>query len=147
MHRFILIAGLIATLLCACNLVNQPVTPTPAVPTVSFQFPANNVSVAEGTDLQIQLLARDSVGIAHVELRVDDQAHEDAKPVENAAVPVFTVDMNWLAEGVGLHSLQATAFRLDGTASTPVLINVNVTSGQKTQKTQEPEQTQTLAPG
>jgi Bacterial Ig domain len=144
MHRPVLIAALIAALLCACNLVNQPISPTPAIPTVSFQFPANNVSVAEGTDLQIQLLAQDSVGVAHVELRVDDQAHEDAKPVEATAVPIFTVDMNWLAKGVGLHSLQATAFRLDGTASTPILINVNVTSAQKTQ---EPEQTQTLSPG
>ena len=88
--------------------------------------------------MQIQLLAQDSVGIARVELRVDDQPHQDGKPVDAAAVPVFTVDMNWLAEGVGLHSLQATAFRLDGTASTPILINVNVTAAQPTPGTQTP---------
>jgi hypothetical protein len=121
---------LIALLLCACNLVTQQATPTPAVPTIEFQFPANNVAVAEGTDLQIQLLARDAVGIARVELRVDDQPHQEASPVESVSVPIFTVDMNWLAKGVGFHALQATAYRLDGTASTPILINVNVTPGQ-----------------
>ncbi|MBI1256882.1 MAG: hypothetical protein GC204_05385 [Chloroflexi bacterium] len=139
MHRSLLSTLLLAALLCACNLVTQTETPTPAAPTVSFQFPANNVSVVEGTDLQIQLLAQDAVGIAHVELRVDDQPHQDGKPVESTAVSVFTVDMNWLAEGVGLHSLQATAYRLDGTASTPVIINVNVTAGAA--------QTQTPSPG
>ena len=148
MHRLVLIAGVVAlllSLLCACNLTAQSATPTPAIPTVSFQFPDNNVSVAEGTDLQIQLLAQDSIGIAHVELRIDDQMHQDGKPVEAAAVPVFTVDMNWLAKGVGLHSLQATAFRLDGTASTPVLINVNVTAASA--GAQAAATTQTPSPG
>ena len=138
MHRPVLSALLLVTLLCACNLVTQDATPTSAVPTVLFQFPANNVSIVEGTDLQIQLLAQDAVGIAHVELRVDDQPHQDGKPVEAVVVPVFTVDMNWLAQGVGLHSLQATAYRLDGTASTPVLINVNVMAATKAPGIQTP---------
>ncbi len=115
-------------LLCACNLVTQSATPTPAVPTVRFLFPANNVAVVEETDLQIQLLAEDAAGIARVELSVDGSLHQSATPVEAAAVPVFTVDMNWLAEGVGIHALEATAYRLDGTASTPTLINVSVTA-------------------
>ena len=129
MRRIVLIS-LSVLLLCACNLTAHPEpTPTPSIPTVAFQFPDNNVAVAEGTNLQIQLLAQDSVGVAKIELRVDDQPHTDAKPVDGKAVPVFTVDMNWLAEGVGLHALQATAFRADGTPSDPVLINVNVTPG------------------
>ncbi len=124
--RRIALVGLLV--LCACNLITQTATPTPSVPTVSFMFPANNVAVVEATDLQIQLLAQDPVGIARVELNVDGSLHQSATPVEAAAVPVFTVDMNWLAEGVGLHALEAVAYRLDGTASTPTLINVNVTA-------------------
>ncbi len=133
MRRPVLIALLAALALCGCNLVTQaPPTPTPAIPTVSFQFPANNVAVAEGTDLQIGLLAQDAVGVARVELRVDDQPHQEAGPIEAESVPVFTVDMNWLAEGVGLHAIQATAYRLDGTASSPALINVHVTGTAQT---------------
>jgi hypothetical protein len=128
MRRIILVTLL---LLCACNLTTAPqATLTPAIPTVSFIIPTNNLSVAEGTDLQIQLLAQDAVGIARVELRVDDQPHQESQPVESTSVPVFTVEMNWLAEGIGLHALQATAFRLDGTASSPTLINVNVTAAE-----------------
>ena len=120
--------SLIAILaLCACNLLaGEPITPTPSIPTVAFQYPTNNVSIAEGTDLQIQLLAQDEVGVSRIELRVDGQPHQDASPVDSDTVPVFTVDMNWLALGGGFHVLEATAFRLDGTQSRPALINVNV---------------------
>lgn len=119
--------SLIAVLaLCACNLSGESATPTPTIPTISFQYPANNVAIAEGTDLQIQLLAQDIVGVARIELRVDGQPHQTATPVDTDSVPVFTVDMNWLAEGGGFHVLEATAYRLDGTESRPVLINVNV---------------------
>ncbi len=126
MHRLILI---LLFLLCSCNLAQEGtvLTPTPAVPVVQFQFPTNNVAVASGTDLQIQVLAQDSMGVARVELSVDGRPHQTAAPVDSETVPVFTVDMNWLAEGAGFHSLQAVAFRADGTASDPVLINVNVT--------------------
>ena len=119
----------VSACLSACNLTNQEValTPTPEIPTVEFQFPTNNVAVVSGTDLQIQLLAQDAVGIARIELYVDGQPHQTAAPVDSESVPVFTVDMNWLAEGVGLHSLQATAYRADGGASSPAIINVNVT--------------------
>lgn len=122
--------SLIAVLaLCACNLLaGEPITPTVPIPIVSFQFPSNNVSIAEGTDLQVQLLAEDVVGVARIELRVDGQPHQQASPVDSDSVPVFTVDMNWLAEGGGFHVLEATAFRLDGTQSRPALINVNVIS-------------------
>lgn len=134
MRRLLILLAALMLALCGCNLSTQPPSPspTPAVPTVSFQFPANNVSVAEGTDLQVGLLAEDAIGIARVELRVDDQPHQEAGPIEAETVPVFTVDMNWLAEGVGLHALQATAYRADGTASTPVIINVNVTGEAQT---------------
>ncbi len=126
MRRLVLILLL---LLCGCNLSNhQQFTPTPVIPMIQFQFPANNVSVTEGEDLQIQLLAQDSVGIAKVELQVDNQPIQVGKPVDKPAVPVFTVDMDWIAKGVGLHALRATAYRLDGTASDPTLINVNVTA-------------------
>lgn len=130
MRRQLLVISLLVLLaLCACNLAGPDVvlTPTPEIPSVEFQFPSNNVAVVSGTDLQIQLLAQDSQGIARIELSVDGQPHQTAAPVDSETVPVFTVDMNWLAEGIGFHALQAVAYRLDGSASDPVTINVNVT--------------------
>jgi hypothetical protein len=117
----------LALLLAACSLTAGDSTATPDAPTIQFQFPTDGVAVAAGTDLQIGLLAQDSTGIARVELSVDDVPHQSATPVENAAVPVFTVSMNWLARGIGLHSLTAVAIRADGSASDPATIRVQVT--------------------
>ncbi len=119
---------LIAFILSACTLIEQPITPL--FPTVEFLYPLDNTTVLAGTDVQIQVLARDEggSGIARVELLVDDQPHQQGSPVERASVLVFTVEMNWLAEGDGMHALTATAYREDGTASAPVTIRLSVIS-------------------
>ena len=117
-------------LLSACNLIAGTLTPTPVpnIPTIEFQYPANDSTVAQGVDVQIQLLAQDAIGdgISRVELLVDDQPHQEGVPLISRAVPVFTVEMNWLAESVGLHSLSAVAFRADGTSSVPTTIRILV---------------------
>jgi hypothetical protein len=113
----------------ACNLQSGTPTPipTPNIPTVQFQFPQNNSTVLEGVDLSIDLVASDpGTGVARVELLVDDQPHQEGKPAISPEVPTFTVKMNWLAQGVGIHSFTAVAYRLDGTASAPVTILVEV---------------------
>jgi hypothetical protein len=116
--------------LSACNLSNFEPTATPEVnvPLIEFVFPANNTVVVEGTDVQIQLLAQDprGVGVARVELYVDDVKVSEAVPEVSAAVQVFTVNMNWLAEGIGFHALSAIAYRPDGTLSDPMIIRVEV---------------------
>jgi hypothetical protein len=125
-----LLVGLLAWLLCACNLTAGTVTPTsiPDVPLVEFQYPVNGSSVVEGTEVEIQLLAQDALGdgIARVELLVDDQPHQEGAPVISSAVPVFTVEMSWVAQGLGLHSMSAVAFRADGTSGPPTTIRILV---------------------
>ncbi len=115
--------------LAACNLQQGTPTllPTPDVPAVEFLSPVNGSSVIEGTDLTIELVARDAgEGVARVELLVDDLPHQEGAPVDNVAVPTFTVIMNWLAEGQGFHSLTAVAYRPDGTAGQPAIISIQV---------------------
>lgn len=127
--RFCLTA-LLVVVLSGCTLDTRESAPEPGSdrPIIQFLSPVDNTAVLEGTEVQIQLLARDSngSGVAQVELRIDDEAHAEAAPVEREAVAVFTVDMNWLAQGIGLHPLTATAYRADGTPSTPVTIRLNV---------------------
>jgi hypothetical protein len=128
-----LIAILLAHVLSACNLQQGTPTPlpTPDAPTVEFLSPVNGSSVIEGTDLTIELVARDTgAGVARVQLLVDDLPHQEGKPVESAAVPTFTVIMNWLAQGQGNHSLTAVAYRPDGTASPPTIISIQVVARQ-----------------
>jgi len=119
MCRRLTLWGMLALWLAGCTLSNQAisVTPTPELPTVEFLFPANDAQVYESTDMTISLLAVDrAVGIAKIELLVDEQPHLEAAAIEQPSVPIFTADMNWLAINPGRHTLTATAYRLDGTA-------------------------------
>jgi hypothetical protein len=120
---------IIALMLSGCNLQSGSPTPfpTPNIPSIIFQFPQNNSTVLEGIDLNIDLVATDpGAGVARVELLVDDQPHQEGKPAISPEVPTFTVKMNWLAQGIGAHSFTAVAYRLDGTASAPQTIIVEV---------------------
>lgn len=128
LNRSLLFLVFLALSVLACNLgVSAPITPLPELPAVRFQFPANNSRVVEGTDLQIQLVAEDrGIGIARVQLLIDTIPHQEGTPVESSAVPIFAVDMNWLAQGTGNHTLTAIAFRPDGTSSEEETIIVQV---------------------
>ena len=124
-----LLVILTALLLCGCTLSQATPTPlpTPDAPQVEFRAPLNGSTVVEGNELTIELLASDAgTGVARVELLVDDVSHQEGKPAVSAAVPTFTVVMNWRARGVGLHSLTAVAYREDGRASPPAIIVVSV---------------------
>lgn len=122
--------SLMTLFLSGCNLVAGTLTPTPVpdVPTIQFQTPENSSTFVEGTDIQIELVAQDSIGdgVARIELFVDDRLVQQATPQVSSAVPVFTVNMNWLARGIGLHVISAVAYRSDGTPSTPANIRVLV---------------------
>lgn len=120
-------------LLSGCTLADGgvTVTPTPSLPSVSFQAPQNNQQVYEGTDMIIDLLATDSVqGISRIDLFIDTFTDEpptnSASPVDGTAVPAFAARMNWLAQGTGFHRLTAIAYRADGLQSDETTIVVEV---------------------
>ena len=120
---------LLGIFLAGCNLTAATPTPlpTPDIPRVEIREPANNRQVVEGVEFDIDIVARDaSTGISRVELRVDGELLNDAQPVEASAVDVFRVTMNWRARDPGLHVLEAIAYRPDGTASDPAIINIEV---------------------
>jgi Bacterial Ig domain len=124
-----LFVSVCALLLTACNLSTTPPTPTPSrsVPVIEFEYPSNGSSVVEGSDLSVRLLARDETsGIVRVELLADDMIIQDSEPADAQAVPIYRVDMNWLALGTGRHTLSAIAYRADGTASDVALITLEV---------------------
>lgn len=125
--------GVIAMLLLACNLSTTPPTPlpTPDLPRTEILAPANNARVIEGVEFEFDVVGRDeTLGIAKLELRIDDTTVHEVTPTDVAAVPVFRATMNWLAAGVGLHSVEAIAYRPDGTPSDAALINIEVVPAQ-----------------
>jgi hypothetical protein len=114
----------------ACNLVLEDeitAIPTADIPTIEFLFPANNQQVVEGLVFDVELLARDTnPGIARVDFYVDDTLIKSVNPVESESETIFTVRMNWRAEGIGLHIFEAMAYRPDGIASDSSFITVEV---------------------
>lgn len=127
--RTIIAVIVIALFTLACNLsASVPtVAPTPDIPQVTILDPPNNQPVIEGTEFTIDVLATDTTtGVARVEVRVDDVTLVTVSPTDNEVEERFRVQTNWRAQGIGLHVIQAVAYRPDDTPSDTAIINVEV---------------------
>jgi len=121
----------LALVLAGCNLTTADRLPTPAptvdLPTVEILDPPNNRQIIDGTEFFIDIVALDNTaGIARIELYVDGTLLNSATPETPGQVQVFRVQMNWIASGVGLHVLEAIAYRADETRSDPAGIIIEV---------------------
>lgn len=119
---------LLLLVLSACNLTATEPTPllTPDLPQVIFNTPPNGATVLEGVLMDVDLVASDTtVGINRIEFYVDGSMLGDGSP-NSGSEEIFRVTMNWLAEGVGLHTLSAIAYRPDSTPSQETTIVVEV---------------------
>lgn len=124
----IALAFAVMIILSACNLNTVPPTPipTPDLPRVYFEYPSNNDQVFLNTDLTVDIVAQDeSVGISRLIFSVDGEVIQDVQPPDEM-VTIFRVNMNWLAEGLGLHTLSAIAYRPSGTQSDEAIITIEV---------------------
>lgn len=129
MRQFLFLLSLIL-FTTGCNLKSKDATaiPTPDIPTVRFLFPANNDQIIEGTDLTFDIYAADmSIGVARVELFIDGQLHgEPMYYGDYQFTDEFRPQTNWVAQGIGRHTIAAIAYRPDGTPSDEALITVEV---------------------
>lgn len=136
MRRVLLGLSLVVAMLVisACNVVrteNITPIPTPDLPTAQILSPANNRQIIEGTVFDIDIVARDlGAGVGRVALFVDGELINEASPSESESEPIFRVTMNWRAEGIGFHLVEAIAYRPDETPSDPARINIEVLPGE-----------------
>lgn len=110
-------------------MLESEITPIPTadIPQIEFLLPMNNQQVVEGIVFDIEVVAHDNnSGVALIELSVDGEQIHAVRPIEKLSEPIFTARMNWRAQGVGLHSLEAVAYRPDGTQGDPAIITVEV---------------------
>ncbi len=127
----VLLLGICLFWLSACNLgagvaVNTPV-PTPDRPEVRFQFPENGALIYEGAEVVMDIVASDNNGgVARLEVYVDNVLVSEGTPPEADAVAVFRVNTEWMAEGLGLHTLSAIAYRTTGQRSDEAIVAVEV---------------------
>lgn len=126
-----LLAVLLGALAAGCTLNAPTETPAPTrdAPQVRFLNLENDTVVVEGTDVTLDLLIEDRLGVVRVELRVDGMFISDAGTPDGQPVTQFRVLMNWLAQGVGRHFLSITAYRADGTPGDDANLVLQVIAG------------------
>jgi len=93
-------------------------------PTVVVQAPANGAVVGVGQNITVVGAASDTVGVDHVALFADGVSVASSPAGQPA--PLLPFSLTWLATPAGPHVLQVIAYRVDGTPSDPVVINLVV---------------------
>jgi hypothetical protein len=94
---------------------------------VEFIYPSNGDKVVEGTDLTFDLLAQDSsAGIEKIALFHNEEVLREVSPPNGIAESQFRVEVNWLAQGTGLHAFSAIAYRSGGGESRPVYLSIEI---------------------
>jgi hypothetical protein len=121
-----LVAVLVA-LVVGCNAAPAPSATSIAnadKPSIVIQSPADGAQLPLGQDVSVSGAASDGMGVDHVELFVDGVSAGSTPAGQSATLVPFTI--NWLAAPSGPHTLQAVAYRQDGTASDPASVSVTV---------------------
>ncbi len=125
----LLVGAALLALIAGCS--SAPAGPSSsasgAKPTVTIQSPANGAVVAVGQTVAITGSASDTVGVDHVALFADGVSF--ASTPSGTPAPTVPFSLNWLATPAGPHILQVLAYRADGTASDPAVINLVVGAG------------------
>ncbi len=125
-----LMIGLLV-LATACTLNPAPDVDSIAAgpPVVRLAAPLPNATYLEGVAVNVQAYVSNAgADIDRVEIAVDNAVIQTF-PAPNAnGAPVFSVTHSWTAAGVGSHVVAATAFRGDGSASSPATATINVIS-------------------
>ncbi|MBZ0293444.1 MAG: SH3 domain-containing protein [Anaerolineae bacterium] len=137
---------LIVLLLAACNL-NNTSDAIPNVfdgpPTVQIAAPLPNATFLDGVTVNIQArVSNAGTGVNRVDVAVDDAVIAEISDPNTAGVPAFSITQSWPAAGTGSHTISVTAYRVDGTASDPASVTINVVgqAGSSTsESTEEPD--------
>src|SRR5438105_4133502 len=129
-----LVAALVLLGLClaACGASTPAPTAAPTTvvqasrPTLLVSAPADGAQIAVGTTVQVQSTSHDTRGVLRVELWVDGALYRADVAKETDAPRDATISQAWLAKDAGAHVLMVKAVNLDGNASAPETVRVNV---------------------
>lgn len=116
----LIIVALIVSGALACEIGGEP-----AKPTVTITAPTSDAQVELG-EVNVLVSASDAKGIARVELSVDGALYRtDANPDPEGGT-AWALVQTWTATELGMHTLSVTAYNVDGLASDPWAVTVEV---------------------
>ena len=120
----LLVLSLVLALACTGAPPAPSGSPAGNKPLVVVQQPASGALLGTGQTAVVSGAASDTIGVARVELLVDGVSVAGVEPAGTPSL-LLPFSFNWIAVA-GIHTLQVTAYRADGTASDPAVIQVNV---------------------
>jgi hypothetical protein len=96
-------------------------------PQVEIVFPITSTAVTVDTPLQIIFFATDPAGLIDITLTINDETFQSYEPEEATA---FTARETWIPEEVGKLEISVSAVNVNGQASNPTTLILNVTAVQ-----------------
>jgi uncharacterized protein YraI len=133
--------GLAAVLLmiAACNLLSATTTTNNAnvtvsgAPVVQIAAPLPNATYLENVAVNIQAaISNAGADVDRVEFAVDGATIATYPSPNPSGAAAFSLTQSWPIAGVGAHTISVTAYRKDGTKSSPTSVTITVVSA-KTQ--------------
>lgn len=116
----VMVVALVLAGILACDIGGA------AKPTVTVTSPPSGTKVQVGEEVNVESTASDAKGVVRVELAVDGSLYRtDASPIPEGQ-PSFSLVQAWKATDPGTHTLTVTAYNVDGAASDPWAITVEV---------------------
>lgn len=119
----------LVVLVAGCTLNNVPSAniAVSGSPTVRILLPQPNATYFEGVAVNIQAAVSNAgTDIDRVEIVVDGTTVATITAPNAAGAETFTVTHGWSAASVGAHTIGVTAFRADGSSSSPASVEINV---------------------
>jgi hypothetical protein len=105
----------------ACDIVGGA-----AKPTITITAPTSDAQFEEGDEVNVLSSAYDAKGVTRVELYVDgDLFRTDSSPSADGETSL-AMAQTWTARDLGVHTLSVIAYNVDGTASDPWAVSVEV---------------------
>jgi cellulose 1,4-beta-cellobiosidase len=117
----VLVVALLATTALACDLGGGPTKPT-----ITITAPTSDAQFEVGEEVNVLSSANDAKGITRVELLVDEVLYRTDSSPSAEGEKSLAMAQTWTAADPGMHTISVIAYNVDGAASEPWAVTIEV---------------------
>jgi len=117
----VLVVALLATTTLACDLGGGPTKPT-----ITITAPTSDAQFEEGEEVNVLSSANDAKGVTRVELLVDGDLYRTDSSPSAEGEKSLAMAQTWTAADPGMHTISVIAYNVDGAASEPWAVTIEV---------------------
>jgi hypothetical protein len=115
------VVALLASSALACDLTGGT-----SKPTITITAPTSDTRFEQGEEVNVLSSANDAKGITRVELLVDGELYRTDSSPSAEGETSLAMAQTWMAADPGMHTLSVIAYNVDGVASEPWAVTVEV---------------------